>query len=405
MTRARRPITVQRALKPFERTNKAFWHWLLAQVWPNTRLAERLDPAKVRRVLLLRYDAIGDMITTLPTIRTLKRMNPAIEVDVMASPKNRAVIEHDPNVTRILELRERPDLLLKDILKARAIGYDIVFCCIFGKATKVGIIANWIGGTGAVKTTIWRGEKYWRFFNVQSMEAALEPSMWDKMLKLVPATLQYELKPGDEQPYIAIDDASRVAAATALDGLGMPRNGFIAVNITSLKQRNRWTQAAFEELVDALLDDRANRVVLLWMGEDLSIANEIAARVREGSRDRVAVYPKTRNVLEIVAVIEASEAVFSLDTGVVHMASATGRPTMAMYVNNTRAITEWRPYGVPYRAIESTEDNAPVSTIPAQAAIPVFLDLLREIRGSAVDRDEGNTVYDQDHNQQSVTRG
>jgi ADP-heptose:LPS heptosyltransferase len=104
------------------------------------------------------------------------------------------------------------------------------------------------------------------------------------------------------------------------------------------------------------------------------------------------VYPPTRNVLEIVAVVERSDAVFSLDTGVVHMASATGRPVMALYVAGTRAITEWRPYGVPYRAVESDEERAFVETIPAERVIPVFIELLEEVRGSRTghSREAGN---------------
>ncbi|MBC8145437.1 MAG: glycosyltransferase family 9 protein, partial [bacterium] len=337
----------------------------------------------VRRVLLLRYDAIGDMITTLPTIRTLKRLNPDIEVDVMASPKNRRVVENDPNVTRILELRNRPDQFVSDILKARRVGYDVVICCIFGKATKIGIIANWIGGTRAIKTTIWRGEKYGRFFNLQSKSAQLEPSMWDKMLRLIPETFRYELQPGDEQPYIAVDAASREDARRSLVEIGFGDSSFIAINITSVNERNRWPSASFRKLIEAILAyDHDIRIVLLWMGNDRTIAEQLANNVPSSDRGRIALYPATRNVMEIVAVVEQSEAVFSLDTGVVHMASATGRPVMALYVAGSRAITEWRPYGVPYRAIESDADKAFVATIPPERVIPVFLGLLDEIRES-----------------------
>lgn len=389
----RDPLTVSRVLKPIERANKAVWIWLLRRVWPNRPLAERVDPRAVRRVLLLRYDAIGDMITTLPAIRTLKRLNPGIEIDVMASPKNRIIVAHDPNVTRILQLRNRPDQFIRDILTARRIGYDVVICCIFGRATKIGIVANWIGGMSAVKSTIYRGERYSSFFNLQSQRAQLEASMWDKMLRLIPETFQYDLQPGDERPYISIDEASRADARRVLDEIGIASADFIAINITSLNARNKWTTPNFKRLIAAVLEhDQDVRMVILWMGRDEAIANELASDLARAHAGRVAVYPATRNVMEIVAVVERSHAVFSLDTGVVHMASATGRPVMALYVAGSRAMSEWRPYGVRYRAVESGAYRAFVQTIPAEQVIPVFLDLLDEIRSDVGDESINRSI-------------
>jgi ADP-heptose:LPS heptosyltransferase len=371
-----------RAMKLIERTNRDLWLRVLERLWPNEPLARRLDPKEVRRVLFLRYDNIGDMITTLPAIALMKRLNPAMEIDVLASTRNRRVIEHDPNVTRILLLRERPDLFVRDIAAARVIGYDLVVCCIFAKATKVGIIANAIASK-AVKATVWRGEKYYRFFNIQSREAASQATMWDKMLHLVPAIFDYELQPGDEHPYIALDDRSREDAERRLAELGMERGRFIVMNITSARERNKWTEEGFRALADAIIDaDPRNRIVILSMGEDVAMAERIVASLPSEAAGRARVYPPTRNILEVVAVVEASEAVFSLDTGVVHMASATTRPTLALYVQGPRGTDEWRPYGVIHRVIQSSKLWAPVATIAPSTVIATFLELLEEVRST-----------------------
>lgn len=381
--RRRKRITIHSLLKPLERGNRAFWHAVLARVWPNRPLERRLEPGEARRVLFLRYDAIGDMITTLPAIRLVKRLDPTIEVDVLASPANRRIIENDPNVTRVLTLRERPDHFVRDIMTARSVGYDLVIACIFAKATKVGIIANWIARPGGIKATIWRGEKYFRFFNIQSREAASQATMWDKMLHLVPAIFDYELQPGDERPYIALDDRSREDARRHLAEIGMSPGEFILINITSVRERNRWPEERFQSLADAILgNDSRSRIVILSMGADREIAERIASRVPAEHRDRVRLYPPTRNVLEVVAAVGASEMVFSLDTGVVHMASATGRPTFALYVSSLHAPAEWRPYGVMHRAVASREMHAPVSTIGEEEVIGPFLELLAEVRAT-----------------------
>lgn len=392
-----RPSTLQTLLKPIERANRAVWLALLARLWHNEPMAARLDPRTVKRVLFLRYDAIGDMITTLPAIRLMKRLNPDMEIDVLASESNRAVVANDPNVTRVLTLRDRPDLFVRDIAAARRIGYDLVVCCIFAKATKVGIIANWIAGDQAVKATIWRGVKYHRFFNLQSREAASQASMWNKMLRLVPDIFDYELQPGDEAPYIAIDDASREMAQRQLTELGMPHHGFVLINITSSRERNRWTEEGFTDLSHAILEhDEANRIVIACMGDDRQMAERIVTTMRAATRGRVVIYPPTRNVMEIVALVEASEAVVSLDTGVIHMASATRRPVLGLYSASPHSPAEWRPYGVVHRTIATPEYYQPVSVIETSVVVREFLALLDEIRSGDVREipEEGGLAID-----------
>lgn len=377
-------------LHPLELANKRFWHMVLRRVWRNEPLGERLDPRSVRRVLFLRYDVIGDMLTTLPAIDMVKRLNPEIEIDVLASGANRRIIEHDPNVSRIFVLHRSPIPFLRELRRMRARHYDVVFACIFGTTSIGGILANLAGGKDAVKATIWRGERYSFLFNVQSERAHRQSSYWDRMLYILPDTFAFEYDPTDVRPYVAIDSESQEAARRSLDRLGLPDEDFIVVNLSVRHERKQWTDEIYHAVVATLLAHRPDtNVLLIHTPEEAQLAEELHRQY--GSDGRVFIYPATRNVLEIISSIGRSRLVVTPDTGVVHMAAATGRPVMTLYYDE-RSSLDWEPYRVPFRSLHS--GRQPVSTIPPEMVVGALSELLDELDGaectkSAVERGTG----------------
>ena len=54
-----------------------------------------------KKVLILKYDRIGDMIVTTPIFRELKKSYPDISISVLASNLNKDVIKYNPYVEKI----------------------------------------------------------------------------------------------------------------------------------------------------------------------------------------------------------------------------------------------------------------------------------------------------------------
>ena len=54
-----------------------------------------------KKVLILKYDRIGDMIVTTPILRELKKAYPDISISVLASNENKDVIKYNPYVESI----------------------------------------------------------------------------------------------------------------------------------------------------------------------------------------------------------------------------------------------------------------------------------------------------------------
>src|SRR5579863_4176575 len=97
---------VRRVTVALERANKAFWYTFVFPIlFPRRGVVTSL--ANVQRLLIIRSDAIGDMILTTPVFRALKAHNPSLRLWVAASERNADVIAADPDVERVVVFEEK----------------------------------------------------------------------------------------------------------------------------------------------------------------------------------------------------------------------------------------------------------------------------------------------------------
>ena len=84
------------------------------------------DVKKSSKVLILRYDRIGDMVITTPVFRELKLAYPHIKITVLASKANKAVIVNNPYVDDIITNHKNNFLSdFPSLLKLRQQKFDV----------------------------------------------------------------------------------------------------------------------------------------------------------------------------------------------------------------------------------------------------------------------------------------
>src|SRR3954470_6038009 len=76
----------------------------LASMLPRKRETRLPTNQPDQRVLVIRYERIGDMIMATSLIRNIARALPTRKVDVLATPTTAPVLERNPYVGRVLRL-------------------------------------------------------------------------------------------------------------------------------------------------------------------------------------------------------------------------------------------------------------------------------------------------------------
>ena len=74
-----------------------------------------------------------------------------------------------------------------------------------------------------------------------------------------------------------------------------------------------------------------------------SIYDKMYLKLEELKLERVKLLPKTKNILEAAAIIKYSDMLFSVDTGVVHIASVYNIPIVAIYTEDEDTLRIFAP--------------------------------------------------------------
>lgn len=331
----------------------------------------RLRLSDARKILILRYDRIGDIIVTTPVISALKKAAPHVRIGVFASESNSSLIRGNSCVERVHVLSSNPFMLAREVLHARREGYDVVLNFIFNRTTSGGVLANLSAPRGF---KVGQGADHYQFYfnrllKLDRGRKHMVEVLFDYVEEVFGETLDRSLP-----MQIDLSDDDRRKAETFLGSSGKP---FAVVNISATDDDRKVSIEQAEAILRCLGDDVRVPVIVISSPDQNDVRDRLAAEAK--SQD-VRAFPgngETATLREIAAIVAQARFVISPDTSVIHIASAMKTPVIGLYTPKQMSA-EWQPYGIPHRSILS-EEGQPVRAI----AMPLIRQTIREF-GSEV---------------------
>ena len=167
---------------------------------------------------------------------------------------------------------------------------------------------------------------------------------------------------GDARPALYTDPESDARLASFLGMHGISE--YVLVNISATGADRRWPARRWIELLERL---DAGPYVISAAQDDRAEAGAIASGL-----DGRAVTFDSRSIVDVFSVVARSHRVLTVDTAVVHIASAFNRPTVALYVNRPWFFAGFLPLADYHRIVMHPESEALVSRIPVDMVEEAF---------------------------------
>lgn len=353
----------------------------------NQELKEKINATKVKKVLFIRHDFVGDMVVTLPAFKYIKQINPNIVVDVFCSVNNFFLLNDNSSVDNIIIKKKQIIPKIFQLLNLKRNRYDIVFSTHGTKVTDNALITNLVSYRKTIKVMMYRMDRDKVFFNKLSKEASNQKEMWLKMLYLVYDTINTDIKPESIDISIEIPSYIKKTAIENLDKLKITDlKNVVVINLSARQSRNQWGETNYIDFIQKLILTYPKIEILLFaVGTDYSFGKKILefAQGLEEGRDtnnkigKVFLYPETTDIKEVAFVISCCNLVISPDTGFVHLSVSAKIPILCLYGGYGINTVAWRPYKVSYIQIEAKHDN-PISSIPTEVVFSAFEDLMSQ---------------------------
>jgi ADP-heptose:LPS heptosyltransferase len=267
------------------------------------------------RILLWKIGALGDVVMTTPLVRQLRRALPGADIDYLVGTNCAAVLQGNPHLSRVIPFDEsilyrRQPARLRE-LTAALHGYDVVF--VLDKHWAFGWLARLAGVPQRVG------------FRRRAVEG------WAHTHAAAYGGLRHEIDcylDLAEAAGLPVDREDRALELPAAEPVAVPDAYVVAINsggsnAGEASEVRKMPARLFAGLVEAL----AGRTQVVFLGSPPEQASYAALAQRHGALNLCG----QTSLRQAWHVLAHAERVYTTDTGLMHMASACGAPTVAVF--------------------------------------------------------------------------
>lgn len=303
--------------------------------------------ADVRRILVIKWSAIGDVVIATAIMEDLRRAFPEAEIDLNTLPAVAGLFAHDSRFREVIvvDVRRRGENLRRAaewLRRVRAGRYDLIVDLQRTDRTRMMLAALRLSGGGPRHLLGNRGGfPYTEQPAVRDRQAHSLVQMRSLLEVMgVPWRLDRPvLYPGQAH----LDQARKVVAEF---GLQPGRFAVLLPGSQAAGWLKRWGAARFADLGQRLLGMGMDKVAIIGGPDEVDECRAIAA-----AGEFMVNLNGRLHLLEIAPVCEGAAVIVGNDTGTAHIAAAADRPMLILCgPTNPRRV---KPIGGRVRAIQA----------------------------------------------------
>ena len=279
-------------------------------------------PKAVKKILVIKLIAMGDLIVITPLIRTLKQAYPDATIDLLATPRVAPIVDNMTLYRRVFYWSFGLDFVgsfIKNLWSLRQERYDLVFDLEFYyRLTTLLAVAL--------------RPRYLMGFDLQPSRTRLFDSAvaYDEQVHVADAFLNMAKALGIKQ----LDTTLEPLQTPDID-LQLADFIMIHVGTSPRATSRRWNPVYWSDLISRLSE---THLIVLVGGQEESDIMKAIILPNHNVRNLIG----QLNIPQTAALMKRASLYVGLDTGPTHLAAAMGTPVVAMYGPNTP--DRWGPY-------------------------------------------------------------
>ena len=309
-----------------------------------------------RRLLCVRLDSAGDVLMTTPALNALKEAVPGRHLTLLTSASGARAARLVPAVDEIIEF-EAPWMKTspagaaadRELVNELAGGqYDaaVVFTVYSQNPLPAAYLAYL---AGIPRCLAHCRENPYRLLTDWVPEPEPRQRVRHEVRRQLDLVATTGAVPARESLSIAIPNAARRRAASALATLEVPRDGpLVVAHVGATAPSRRYPPRQFAAALDLIVDEQRAQVVLTGDSSEV----ELVELVRGAMLASAYSLAGCLDFAELAAIVEAADVLVSNNTAPVHLAAAVGTPVVDLYALTNPQHAPWRvPHRVLYRDV------------------------------------------------------
>jgi len=312
-----------------------------------TAFSGRLDS-----IAILAQEKLGDCVLLTPLIRILRKTRPDLNIYIIAFSRiSASFFETDPDVTAVHYAKKRLGTYRKNVL---SITFDVLF------NTKDHPSAHFLLQSVLIRARykVGHANKFHEGLFDHLLTIDYSAHMALKNCALLDL-LEIAYNADECRPSLAPQPLS----ADMHNFLGqLDEKLLTGINISAGEPNRTWPETKWNALLKRFPD---RHFIVLAGQNELEVKKNI-----ECSSPNVITSPATRNLYEVLRIVEKLDLLVTPDTSLVHIASATKTPVIGLYREAPQDISRFGPFRIKSElAISSTGEVAGIDVNTVVSAI------------------------------------
>ena len=289
------------------------------------------EPGAIRRVLVVRLSAIGDIVLTTPVLAELHRALPEARIDFCTKAPFAPLVASNPAISSVVT----PESI------APGSSYDLVVDLQNNRRSRAVIRKLRAGKVTGYRKRNWKKALLVHFkINVSDGYQSVVERYGEALAGIASkVAAPCGLFPSPED---------RAFAAGAL-GAERP---LLAVCFGANHFTKRYPLERFARIIELVASATSARVLLLGGKEDEPEAAKLMAALPDAARSRVLSLAGKASLMQSAALLASVDAVLTNDTGLMHIASAFGKKLFVIFGSSVKEFG-FMPWGVEYELFET----------------------------------------------------
>lgn len=310
----------------------------------------KIDPL-ISAILVIRPDAIGDVVLTLPVLNSLKSQYPNAKIVLWTQKAYRPLLENHPAIDEIINASLPKEPTLSDISDAakllRPYQFDMAVLPYLSIPLSIMVtladIHIRIGDKAQLLPGLLMNEG--RFLNYRDIskhvitqnlslisEYILPENMTEKMDL-------YTTEEGDEK------------LAQKLQVQNYQNQPLIMIQPCTGGSDMQWPIQGYISVINAIHQLTPYHVILTGAGPN---EEEIISKIKLACTKTPYTLTGFGTLPELKSLIKKAKVVIGTNTGPLHMAAALGTPVISLFPSKFIKPTVWGPWKVPHRIVRNT---------------------------------------------------
>ncbi|MBU0686815.1 MAG: glycosyltransferase family 9 protein [Candidatus Margulisbacteria bacterium] len=306
---------------------------------------------KIKKVLIVRPEMIGDIIILTPLVSAIKNAIPGVQITLLIQPQTEDVIKNNPEINNYIFTKKKTTLSEKielfNIIRAEKFDLSIVFednptpeyallCFLAGIPYRIGDKARILYGW-AYNYGVWLNSSDPQPHQIELYSHLLEP--------LAISNVKLDLQ-------LHTDEASENEVSQILEKHDLKNSTLVGLHIGTGGGDRPLLPQTYAMISDAIQDKMKCSVVLLGGKKEVETEKKIKTFAK---RPFVSLVDKL-SLSGLFALMDYLNVFIGVNSGPLHAASAKKVPVVAIYVANDVRVERWLPWMTKYTIIRSKND-------------------------------------------------